>query len=391
MEAGSYIASGFIISACITLDDGWLSVLFYLAGEFALMVFSYLYQMSTSYDDERSIRSRNVASGLHWGLSLAALGLFLGRALQLSQSIVVFLVWFGLGTPILLAVTKIVNLVIFPTLNVEDELYTTPTPSDAVYNPVALRAGQMDPVDAGLAHRMRGGSVSEAVDGARLPAVSPRPPPVSSRPSVASMPAMAPPPSVASVLNGPAYPASATPPVEHVVQEAFKKYDHDNSGTLTKDECVELISGLNLNVTRQYLEGVWSVYDTNGDGTLDADEFAIFYVVLQKRSIAANAEGSPTSMRPTFEMEGKSSAAGAPARPGSVNYANYDEVAKQVQFVPSDEAAAAQGLYRTSAGDPDDIRVHNWGVALVVGALTISMAQLLNTFLRDCSFEFSVH
>lgn len=93
----------------------------------------------------------------------------------------------------------------------------------------------------------------------------------------------------------------------------------------------------------------------------------------------------------TYEMEGKSSAAGAPAQPRSVNYANYDELAKQVQFVPSDEAAAAQGLYRTTTGDPRDIRVHNWGVALVVGALTISMAQLLNTFMRDCSFEFSVH
>lgn len=28
VEGGSYIASGFIISACITLDDAWLSILF---------------------------------------------------------------------------------------------------------------------------------------------------------------------------------------------------------------------------------------------------------------------------------------------------------------------------------------------------------------------------
>ena len=37
------------------------------------------------------------------------------------------------------------------------------------------------------------------------------------------------------------------------------RYDADNDGKLTKDECIEMISGLGLSVTRQYLEGVWSV------------------------------------------------------------------------------------------------------------------------------------
>ena len=36
--------------------------------------------------------------------------------------------------------------------------------------------------------------------------------------------------------------------------------------------------------TGQYLDGVWSVYDTNGDGTLDAQEFSVFFTVLAKRS-----------------------------------------------------------------------------------------------------------
>ena len=47
----------------------------------------------------------------------------------------------------------------------------------------------------------------------------------------------------------------------------------------------------------------------------------------------------------------------------------------------SDGMAAEQGLQRTGSAKR---RVHNWGVALVVGALSISMSQLLNTFLRDC-------
>ena len=417
IEGGSYVASGFIISACITLDDGWLSLLFYFAGEIALMAFSNVYQMSTKYDDEASVKSKNVASGLHWGLSLAALGLLLSRALRLSQSIVVFLVWFGVGAPMLLLVTKIVNQLIFPALNIEDELYTAPLPPDQMaQNPMAVQQNlapvggglqQMDP----LAHRMRGG---EAPSEAAWPAVSPRPPNASTL-------------AQAAAALGPAPSSSAPPAIETVVREAFTKYDKDETGTLTKDECVDLIGGLNLSVTRQYLEGVWSVYDTNGDGTLDIDEFAIFYHVLQKRSAANQAKqpggeqqqqqqqqvGGPGSARDasvmssragaTFEMEDQmsSSARGGggggslAARPaGSVNYANYtqhDELAEQ-GFAPSDAAAAEQGLSRTSTRTSGGKkRVHNWGVALVVGALSISMAQLLNTFLRDCSFEFGVH
>jgi hypothetical protein len=32
----------------------------------------------------------------------------------------------------------------------------------------------------------------------------------------------------------------------------------------------------------------------------------------------------------------------------------------------------------------------NWGTALVAGSVTISLAQLLNTFLRDCPFALGI-
>ena len=32
----------------------------------------------------------------------------------------------------------------------------------------------------------------------------------------------------------------------------------------------------------------------------------------------------------------------------------------------------------------------NWGVSLVAGVVMVSVAQLLNTMLRDCAFEFGV-
>jgi hypothetical protein len=55
---------------------------------------------------------------------------------------------------------------------------------------------------------------------------------------------------------------------------------------------------------------------------------------------------------------------------------------------PEQAASTPGALAPTTSGKR---HVHNWGVALVVGALSLSMAQLLNTFLRDCAFEFGVH
>lgn len=388
IEAGSYVASGFIISACITLDDGWLAIFFYLAGEAALMAFSFIYQMTTSYDDERSIHSKNVASGLHWGLSLAALGLHLSRALRLSQSIVVFFVWFGLGAPILLAVSKIVNLVIFPKLNIDDELYTAPTPDVTAQNP--LEGGPLEEGGA-LAHRMRGGNTFEIEGG-----MSPAQPRIVSQGSVRSMSSVPPP----SVRLPPASPAAVD---VDTIDKAFRTYDIDNSGSLTKDECVDLINALGLNVSRQYLEGVWSVYDTNGDGTLDMEEFRIFYVVLQKRSEAMNAQqgqSSSPSVRSrvtSFEQEQRMSASYSNNRYApsvdtrdSQSQAASDNAydARSQHLPPSDDAALSRTSTRQSGGAK---RVHNWGVALVLGTLIISTAQLLNTFLRDCSFEFGLH
>ena len=65
---------------------------------------------------------------------------------------------------------------------------------------------------------------------------------------------------------------------------AFDRYDKDHDHTLSKAECVDFVRGTGLAVTEQYIEGVWSVYDENGDGALDMAEFAIFYSVLAQRS-----------------------------------------------------------------------------------------------------------
>ena len=75
---------------------------------------------------------------------------------------------------------------------------------------------------------------------------------------------------VTSVVESPLAAASAAS------DAAFSKYDSDRSGTLTKEECMDFIAGVELSLSREYVEGAWSVYDTNGDGVLNRCENSLF-------------------------------------------------------------------------------------------------------------------
>ena len=74
---------------------------------------------------------------------------------------------------------------------------------------------------------------------------------------------------------------------------AFERFDVDSSGTLSKGQCTELIAA-DFSVTRQYLGGVWSVYDRNADGALDFKEFSTMYSMIANRFEVKRAH-SPTS------------------------------------------------------------------------------------------------
>jgi hypothetical protein len=89
-SAGMYTGSGFIIAAVIQAENAVLSVIFFAVGEFFLVVYCFIYQKFTKFDDREAIEAKNVAAGLHWGLNLVALGLLLSRAIYLSNSIIVF-------------------------------------------------------------------------------------------------------------------------------------------------------------------------------------------------------------------------------------------------------------------------------------------------------------
>ena len=75
-------------------------------------------------------------------------------------------------------------------------------------------------------------------------------------------------------------------------RQAFDRFG--DNGTLSKDQCAALIAASNFSVTPQYLEGVWSVYDRDGDGVLDFEEFSTLYAVLANRCEQVQREQQPT-------------------------------------------------------------------------------------------------
>ena len=81
-----------------------------------------------------------------------------------------------------------------------------------------------------------------------------------------------------------ATPLSTVEGVDEAVRTAFQTYDVDGSGALTKDEAKNMVKTMNLGVSEQYVDGVWSVYDTDGNGTLDMQEFTKFFEVLVRRN-----------------------------------------------------------------------------------------------------------
>ena len=66
--------------------------------------------------------------------------------------------------------------------------------------------------------------------------------------------------------------------------EAFRRADTDNSGGLDKDEVKQRLTDYGLtNVSAEYINGIFSVFDINGDGVLSMAEFEKLHDMVIKR------------------------------------------------------------------------------------------------------------
>ena len=69
--------------------------------------------------------------------------------------------------------------------------------------------------------------------------------------------------------------------------------DFNGDGHVSKEEALSMVQNMGLNVSRGYIDGVWGVYDANGDGVLDMQEFSRFLTVLDRKS--SNVAMSPSN------------------------------------------------------------------------------------------------
>ena len=79
VQFGSYIASAFIVAGAIHGDGGGMetAIVFFLLGQFALVLFSKIYNLITPFDIHEEIEKDNIAVGVAFGGTLAALGIVL--------------------------------------------------------------------------------------------------------------------------------------------------------------------------------------------------------------------------------------------------------------------------------------------------------------------------
>jgi uncharacterized membrane protein YjfL (UPF0719 family) len=85
VSAGGYIATALIIAGSVAGDSqgSWVSaVVFFVAGQAAFLIITWIFRMLTSYDDNKEILEGNVAAALSYAGLMIAVGLIVGHAVE---------------------------------------------------------------------------------------------------------------------------------------------------------------------------------------------------------------------------------------------------------------------------------------------------------------------
>ncbi len=133
VEAGMYIATGFILSGAIsgtggTFIQGILSaILFFILGQITLLVFGLLYETITPFNVRDEIKDNNLAAGIGLGGILVALGIILmgsiaGPFTGWKTDIISFCIYAVFGIAMLLVFRIVVDRFLLPTTNIATEV-----------------------------------------------------------------------------------------------------------------------------------------------------------------------------------------------------------------------------------------------------------------------------
>jgi uncharacterized membrane protein YjfL (UPF0719 family) len=141
VEAGVYVAAGLIIAAATagssggsdelyggdTIEVALRSLAFFGMGMAVLVVFSFFYELTTSFNIHDEIEKNNVAVGVALGGNLVAIGLVtfkavFGEFVGWGESIASFLTFAVIGFVLLYAVRMIVDFALLPGTRISHEL-----------------------------------------------------------------------------------------------------------------------------------------------------------------------------------------------------------------------------------------------------------------------------
>lgn len=86
VEGGAYLATALVVAGAIHGDTGGIlsALVFFIAGQIALLLFARFYDWMTPYDLHDEIERDNAAAGVAFGGSLVAIGVVLLRATSLE-------------------------------------------------------------------------------------------------------------------------------------------------------------------------------------------------------------------------------------------------------------------------------------------------------------------
>ena len=129
VEFGVYIAVSLIIAASITGEGGGpgTSFAFLGLGLLVLIVFTLLYNLTTSYDIHEEIERDNVAVGVALGANTIAIGIVAFKAVfgdfvGWTEGLISFAIFAIIGFVVLFVVRLLFDFVLHPTANVAHEL-----------------------------------------------------------------------------------------------------------------------------------------------------------------------------------------------------------------------------------------------------------------------------
>ncbi|MCK5100687.1 MAG: DUF350 domain-containing protein, partial [Desulfobacteraceae bacterium] len=133
VEACMYIATGFVINGSLSglstsLIEGVVStIVFFILGQFVLLVFGYLYEVITPFNVRDEIKNNNLAAGISLGGILVALGIILRASIEgpftgWGTDIVNFGIYALYGIIMLLVCRSVIDKILLPTTKIAVEI-----------------------------------------------------------------------------------------------------------------------------------------------------------------------------------------------------------------------------------------------------------------------------